>query len=304
MGVIYKITCLVNNKVYIGQSTDVNRRIETHFRELRENKHYNKYLQKDYLKYGEDNFKVTILEECIKSKLSEREKHYIKTLNARNKKFGYNMNNGDINREVAGKIKLALWCLMDRSEIMEKFNVTRAVLTAIAMGRNFSDVYPELNPDINDIKQKLINERNEEIVKKYKSGMRIVEIARETGYSISVVEKAVYKLTNAVNDSKSKYQEKYLKTKELRAKGWSITKIAKELNIGTTTVSRYIRDENNPFRELSYKKITKDLEPIIKDLYFNKGWTIKRIADEFGVTDTTMNIYITNYKNVDTENSR
>lgn len=301
MGVIYKITCLKNNKIYIGQSIVVKKRIENHFRDLRKNRHYNKGLQEDYNKYGEKNFNIEILEECKKSELNEKEKYYIHLLKSLDKDIGYNINKGDINNEIAGQIKLALWCLMDRSEIMKKFNVSRAVLTSIAMGVNFRDIYPELNEDINDIKQKLIDERNNEIVQKYNNGMRIVEIVKETGYSTSVVEKAVYRYTDAVIKSKSKYQEMYLKTKELAKQGLKAPAIAKELNIGTTTVYRYLRDENNPFKELPYKKITKDLEPIIKDLYFNQGKTIVEIAKMMGVAETTMGVHITNYKHVNTE---
>lgn len=301
MGVIYKITCSVNNKVYIGQSIVVKERICNHFRDLAVNRHCNKGLQEDFNKYGRESFNIEILEECKKSDLSRREKHYISILKSIDNNILYNMNNGDIDRETAGKIKLALWCLMDRSEIMKKFNITRAVLTSIAMGVNFGDIYSELNEDINDIKQKLIDERNVEIVRKYNSGMRIVDIVKDTGYSISVVEKAIYKFTNGVNENKKMYQEKYLQAKEMAKQGLKAPEIAKRLNIGQTTVYRYLKDENNPFKELPYKKITPDLEPKIKDLYFNKGKTIREIAEIMGVTGTTMGQYINNYKHVNTE---
>lgn len=59
---IYKITCLVNNKSYIGQSTSIKRRWATHKRELASGIHYNRYLQNAYNKYGKDNFTYEILE--------------------------------------------------------------------------------------------------------------------------------------------------------------------------------------------------------------------------------------------------
>ena len=42
-GYIYRIANVVNGKVYIGQSTNVQKRLFTHKKELLENKHYNVY---------------------------------------------------------------------------------------------------------------------------------------------------------------------------------------------------------------------------------------------------------------------
>ena len=54
---IYKITCLANNKSYIGQSVSIKRRWATHKRELAAGIHYNEYLQRAYNKYGKDKIK-------------------------------------------------------------------------------------------------------------------------------------------------------------------------------------------------------------------------------------------------------
>lgn len=59
---IYKITNLVNNKVYIGSSKNIDRRIIQHRQKLNKNKHYNSYLQRAWNKYGEDNFKFETVE--------------------------------------------------------------------------------------------------------------------------------------------------------------------------------------------------------------------------------------------------
>ena len=75
---IYKITCKVNNKIYIG-STEVcfKQRFKKHKQRLRNNYHENDYLQKSWNKYGEDNFVFEILEEISdKSKVKEIEESY------------------------------------------------------------------------------------------------------------------------------------------------------------------------------------------------------------------------------------
>ena len=83
--IIYKITNLINNKIYIGKS---------------------KYNNLDYYgsgmlinfaikKYGKENFKREILCECsLQEELNEMERYWIQKLNATNKKIGYNKSVG------------------------------------------------------------------------------------------------------------------------------------------------------------------------------------------------------------------
>ena len=71
---IYELSCIVNNKSYIGASSDIGSRVSKHFSELRLNRHPNRRLQIDYNLYGQDNFKYSILEET--TNLYEREIYY------------------------------------------------------------------------------------------------------------------------------------------------------------------------------------------------------------------------------------
>ena len=51
MGItIYGLICLKNNKIYIGQTECLNKRIKNHFYQLKSNKHTNPYLQQDFNK--------------------------------------------------------------------------------------------------------------------------------------------------------------------------------------------------------------------------------------------------------------
>lgn len=86
---IYKITCLVNNKCYIGSSVDIYKRLCTHKFQLRRNKHNNKYFQRAWNKYGEDNFVFELLEET--SDLLEREAYYFSTTRCCEEEFGFNL---------------------------------------------------------------------------------------------------------------------------------------------------------------------------------------------------------------------
>lgn len=59
---IYKISCTETDKVYIGESVDISRRMQKHFSLLRKNKHSNPILQNIFNKYGESTFVVEVLE--------------------------------------------------------------------------------------------------------------------------------------------------------------------------------------------------------------------------------------------------
>lgn len=76
---IYKITNLVNGKLYVGSATNLRKRIKSdHIRELRNNRHINKHLQNSWNKYGENNFEFEVIEEIQdKNKLIEREQYWI-----------------------------------------------------------------------------------------------------------------------------------------------------------------------------------------------------------------------------------
>lgn len=61
---IYTITNRATGKLYIGESLDIYRRWhDEHIPQLRKNCHYNKELQNDFNKYGEENFSFEILEQ-------------------------------------------------------------------------------------------------------------------------------------------------------------------------------------------------------------------------------------------------
>ena len=68
---IYKITNEINGKFYIGQAEDIYHRFRTHF--WAHGDHHNSAIDAAIHKYGLENFKLDILEECPKEKLNERE---------------------------------------------------------------------------------------------------------------------------------------------------------------------------------------------------------------------------------------
>ena len=78
IGCVYQIKCLINNKLYFGQTIDIKRRKWEHLYFLKHNKHKNNYLQADFNVYGVDKFQFKILEEGLDKKHRiEMETYYI-----------------------------------------------------------------------------------------------------------------------------------------------------------------------------------------------------------------------------------
>ena len=95
MGYIYVIENQINHKKYVGQTTDPYKRWKKH--KANDIKNDNLVIGKAFLKYGIENFTFTIIEECDKSLMSEREMYWIKELNTfigDENSNGYNMTRG------------------------------------------------------------------------------------------------------------------------------------------------------------------------------------------------------------------
>ncbi len=89
---IYTITNMINNKKYVGQSDNLERRFRHHKNELRGNRHHNQHMQRAWNKYGEENFSFDVVEKCFLDELDVREVYWISKLDSL--KTGYNQNEG------------------------------------------------------------------------------------------------------------------------------------------------------------------------------------------------------------------
>jgi group I intron endonuclease len=89
--IIYKITNLINGKIYVGQTIhSLQSRWLRHCR-----KSSNSVVSKAIRKHGEISFIVEILESCKSEKeLDQRERYWISCFNSTVKMFGYNRTNG------------------------------------------------------------------------------------------------------------------------------------------------------------------------------------------------------------------
>lgn len=88
-GYIYKTTNLINNKIYIGQHHYERNHIDPHYLGGGKNLHL------AFKKYGKENFKCEILEWCDSfEELNEKETYWIKFYNSKDRRIGYNLDDG------------------------------------------------------------------------------------------------------------------------------------------------------------------------------------------------------------------
>lgn len=112
---IYGIFNEVNGKVYIGSTVNkrgFNARWGRHKKELNDNLHINIHLQRAWNKYGKDNFRFAILEECSEDSLIRQEQAWIDCYNSQDYRFGYNIRDagsqGHLSEETKNKIRLKM----------------------------------------------------------------------------------------------------------------------------------------------------------------------------------------------------
>ena len=157
---IYKITNLVNGKVYIGQSVNVRKRWITHRNSaFNPNKdEYDAPLYKAIRKYGLDKFVFDVLEECEKSELDEREMFYVAQYGSNKKHYGYNQDEGGHSAHHNTKLTLdEVIAIIDRLKntldtnraIANDFGVSERMVRSISYGECWvieSEVYPIRKP--------------------------------------------------------------------------------------------------------------------------------------------------------------
>jgi hypothetical protein len=141
---IYKITNLVNGKVYIGQSVNIEKRFNKHKTTAfnQNSKSYDYPLYCAIRKYGLDNFSFDVIEECLQSDLNDKEKYYIEKYDACNN--GYNQDEGGtaashylkLSKDLIIEIINRLKNTNDNSEVIgNEFGVSSRTIREINSGR-------------------------------------------------------------------------------------------------------------------------------------------------------------------------
>lgn len=161
---IYKITNLINNKVYIGQSVNIEKRWYDEKRRafIEHEQEYDYPRSRAFRKYGLENFKFEILEHCQIHELNEKEIYYIKFYNSLIPN-GYNVSPGGSN---SSGIKLDIAKVEEITELLQNtiltnkelsllFNVSENTICGINTGYYWKR--EDINYPIRKQKRKIIN---------------------------------------------------------------------------------------------------------------------------------------------------
>lgn len=263
---IYQITNLINNKIYIGKSKNIKERWAEHIREslleqqLWDSNYRNVQtpIHKAIRKYGKDNFKYDILEECSEEELNEKEIYWIKTKNSQDKNIGYNISKGG-----------------DGYTLGPGENAPGAKIT---------------QKDCDFIKQKLQERYTYKEIQEYYPMLSITTFY-DINYGNSWFDPTETYPISINNGHRTWSDEEALKIKQEYANGETISDLAKKYNVALDTISRLISGKtytNLPVieRKVVWKRKSKarlfSSEEVLnfRDLYYNKHQSILSIYQQ------------------------
>lgn len=148
---IYCYTNQINQKKYVGQTNDINRRITEHKSNSfnKNSVNYNNIIHKAIRKYGYENFTIEILEvleDKTYDEVNEREIFWIKEKKSLISEHGYNILEGGKNawrsllsKEQVQDIKNMIIKKSSYNDIVEKYGISKAFISGINLGLYFHD---------------------------------------------------------------------------------------------------------------------------------------------------------------------
>ena len=181
-GRIYIIKNKINNKVYVGQTkVSIKLRFQNHLSAARCGKDY--IIGKAIRKYGEENFYIELLEECLASELNEREMYWIAFYNATDNKCGYNMSlGGNVNRkptQIDEDLVLKLFKEGNNAQQITKMLHTNAY--------NISNVLKKHNIIYGIDLQRTSKDKTTKVIQLYQEGYSSIQISNNLGINKSTV---------------------------------------------------------------------------------------------------------------------
>lgn len=235
---IYKITNLINGKHYIGQSIHIERRWAEHCKPSSSS-----LIGKAIHKYGKEHFSFSILEQCDKNKLNERENFWIGYYKSMTP-YGYNVMVSNETESTAytyydailiEKIINALLHNTNKTlqQIADEYNVSVSMVSRINRGENHFQQglsYPLFQTT------KMIQPK------------RCVDCGK-------IITKVSTRCSNCYNKNKSKHLPDRNTLKNLIRKE-SFVQIGKKYNVSDKAVTKWCKTYGLPYRKKDIKVYT------------------------------------------------
>lgn len=269
---IYWIKNIVNNKVYIGQGVDVDRRLKRHKSKLNAGTHENTYLQRSYNKYGSQSFIFEVIEICSIEELDDKERHWIKKMDSMNRAKGFNMESGGNAGKIFSPDRIAK--ITGKGNPMYGRKHSKEFVQKITLlNRGFSDKLTE--KDAEYIKVHILK------------GVSQATLANRFDVTLATINKIVkghnwYWVREDLNNRlfsyvEEKRSERDQQIKKLWSEGYSLTEIRRELSCDSKVVAKVLKEE------LEKQKAEKEqFEHAIKQAYLNK-MSKKQIKETFDI---------------------
>lgn len=238
---IYKITNLINGKVYVGSSVNIHQRWkrEKNAAYNPNDGSYNYPLSRAFRKYGIENFSFEVLEECSQAMLIEREQYYVDVYDSLNK--GYNQVNPTqsgtfFSPQIINDIKRELEInKTDSTEVIgQKYGISGRQVRAINTGESWFEEnrkYP--------IRQSLTAKKH------YYCSVCGKEIVTNSKYCIDCGHKSERKVTNRPTSSEL--------INLLKEYNGNFVQVSRLFNVTDNTIRKWCKGYDIPHHSIDYK---------------------------------------------------
>jgi hypothetical protein len=218
MHYIYTIKNKINNKIYIGQTIDLQKRWYKH-QSVSRDQNYNYPLYNSMRKYGIENFEIEIIDQCDDIfECNNLEELWIERRQSRNKDIGYNISKGGDNKEISEETrqKMSLAMAGEKNPFYGKKHSeeTKRKIAEARRGTKTSE----------EVKQKMSETRKGE-----GNGMYGKNHTQESKDKIAKGREGKYEGENSPMFGRKKSEETIKKTVETRKRNKKIKEFEKEL---------------------------------------------------------------------------
>ncbi len=236
---VYGIFNLINGKVYIGSSVNVEKRLKQHKNHLTKGNHCNPFLSNAWNKYSQNNFCFSIIEKTETRNVRGLEQYYIDILKTHSREFGYNLNpNATGGNHIGNKASLESKKKMSLWQIGKKLSEeTKRKIGLKSLGRNKGNKF-NLGKKASDLTkqklseiQKIIQNRPEKKIQNIQRGLQNRELNAKKQAMFSLIQ---------IDRVRWYYDD-----------GMTQTGLAKMFNCSRTTIHNVLNCKKFAYREAS-----------------------------------------------------